>query len=324
MRMDFEGASTSFVSCDFKQDFNAKTLEVTQAKYWEKCVEKNKGLWTDGKVPRRAIPLSPSDAAFLLLPVTDDDFQDAKDLEFPQLLGQIQFPTVYTKMEMRFAISLISRQRSRWSRRSFKILVKALEYGYTTRHIGLLYSCGLDLHGVNKLYAYADSNFAAPRSQGCRITMMNGCAISMTSKRHTTTDTSTCEAEATEFFLCTRDVERLRNLMGEIGLFQQEPTIIYQDNMPAIQIMTNRGSLPNRSKAMDIRVMSGRNKVEDKKVLPVYTSTLKMVADLGTKALDEKQFVFLRDLANGYALVRASGANVELPALVIAAAEIGQ
>ena len=70
--------------------------------------------------------------------------------------------------------------------------------------------------------------------------------------------------------------------------------------------------------------MSGRNKVEDKKVLPVYTSTLKMVADLGTKALDEKQFVFLRDLANGYALVRASGVNVELPALVIAAAEIGQ
>ena len=56
----------------------------------------------------------------------------------------------------------------------------------------------------------------------------------------------------------------------------------------------------------------------------MYTSTLKMVADLGTKALDEKQFVFLRDLVNGYALVRASGVNVKLPALVIAVAEISQ
>ena len=185
------------------------------------------------------------------------------------------------------------------------------------------FSTGLDAHGVNKLYAYADSNFAAPRSQGCRLTMMNGCWISMTSKRHTTTDTSTCEAEATEMFLCTRDVERLRNLMAEVGLFQQEPTIIYQDNMPAIQIMTNRGSLPNKSKAMDIRVMSARNKVEDKKVIPIYVSTLEMLADIGTKALDEKQFVFLRDLANGYALVQARGDVADLPSLIISAAELG-
>ena len=152
---------------------------------------------------------------------------------------------------------------------------------------------------------------------------MNGCWISYTSKRHTTTDTSTCGAEATEFFLCTRDVERLRNLMAEVGLFQQEPTVIYQDNQPAIQIMTNRGSLPNKSKAMDIRVMSARNKVEDRKVLPVYVNTLKMWADIGTNALDEKQFVFLRDLANGYALVRARGGIADLPSLVISAMELG-
>ena len=323
LRVDFEGASNAFVSCDFKQDFVNKTLEVTQAPYWEKCVEKNKDLWPDGKPKHRGTPLSPADGAFLLEPVSDEEWEASKHLDFASILGQIQFPTVYTKLEMRFAISLISRQRSRWSRRSYKILIKALEYGYATRHIGLMFSTGLDAHGVNKLYAYADSNFAAPRSQGCRLTMMNGCWISMTSKRHTTTDTSTCEAEVTEMFLCTRDVERLRNLMAEVGLFQQEPTIIYQDNMPAIQIMTNRGSLPNKSKAMDIRVMSARNKVEDKKVIPIYVSTLEMLADLGTKALDEKQFVFLRDLANGYALVQARGDVADLPSLIISAAELG-
>ena len=323
LRVDFEGASNAFVSCDFKQDFVNKTLEVTQAPYWEKCVEKNKDLWPDGKPKHRGTPLSPADAAFLLEPVSVEEWEESKHLDFASILGQIQFPTVYTKLEMRFAISLISRQRARWSRRSYKILIKALEYGYATRHIGLMFSNGLDRHGINKLYAYADSNFAAPRSQGCRLTMMNGCWISMTSKRHTTTDTSTCEAEATEFFLSTRDVERLRNLMAEVGLFQQKPTVIYQDNMPSIQIMTNRGSLPNKSKAMDIRVMSARNKVEDRKVIPIYVSTLEMLADIGTKALDEKQFVFLRDLANGYALVQARGGAVDLPGLVISAEELG-
>ena len=34
-----------------------------------------------------------------------------------------------------------------------------------------------------------------------------------------------------------------------------------------------------------------------------------MIADLGTKSLSTKQFVFLRDLMNGYALVRASRAG---------------
>jgi hypothetical protein len=75
---------------------------------------------------------------------------------------------------------------------------------------------------------------------------------------------------------------------------------------------------------MDIRVMSARNKVEDKKVTPTYVSTLEMLADIGTKALDEKQFfVFLRDLANGYALVQARGDVADLPSLIISAAELG-
>ena len=98
-------------------------------------MEKNKDQWPDGKPVHRVIPLSPADAAFLLLPVSDEDFQQdfqkAKHLEFAQILGQIQFPSVYTKLEMRLAISMISRQRPKWSEKSFKILIKMLEYeGY--------------------------------------------------------------------------------------------------------------------------------------------------------------------------------------------------
>ena len=40
-----------------------------------------------------------------------------------------------------------------------------------------------------------------------------------------------------------------------------------------------------------------------------YYNTLSMAADIGTKALGEKQFVFCRDLMNGYALAMAGGGN---------------
>ena len=70
--------------------------------------------------------------------------------------------------------------------------------------------------------------------------MMNGAAISFSSKRHTTTDDSTTAAELTELFNCSCDVEGFRNLMDKVGLHQELPTVIFQDNLPAIQIAMNR------------------------------------------------------------------------------------
>ena len=41
--------------------------------------------------------------------------------------------------------------------------------------------------------------------------------------------------------------------------------------------------------------------------MPHGQSTLKMVADVATKPLDQKQFEFCRDVLNGYALAKAAG-----------------
>ena len=132
---------------------------------------------------------------------------------------------------------------------------------------------------------------------------MNGAAISFTSKRHTTTDDSTAAAELTEMYHCACDVEGLRHLMSEVGLHQQLPTVIYQDNMAAIQIAMNRGALAKKTRAMSTRTLSVRNKVEDGKAIPIYLNTLDMVADIGTKALDAATFERHRDVMTGYMVV---------------------
>ena len=49
-----------------------------------------------------------------------------------------------------------------------------------------------------------------------------------------------------------------------------------------------------------------------------------MAADLGTKLFSVRRFKYLRDLVNGYALVRASGRQVDLPALVITLSELNR
>jgi hypothetical protein len=130
--------------------------------------------------------------------------------------------------------------------------------------------------------------------------IMNNAAISFNSKRHTTMDDSTAAAELTEQYLCACDVEGYRNLMQELGLKQDGPTVIWQDNQAAIQIAMNRGSLAKKTRAMDLRVMTVRNKIEDMKVVPMHLRTSEMVTDIGTKALEPKLFAYLRDKLCGY------------------------
>jgi hypothetical protein len=93
--------------------------------------------------------------------------------------------------------------------------------------------------------------------------------------------------------------------MKEIGLEQMEPTPIYQDNQAAIQIATNRGALAKKTRAMEMRTLTIRNKIEDMKVIHLYCETMKMLADLGTKALDPTRFEILRDAITGYGLLES-------------------
>jgi hypothetical protein len=299
-----EGESSEFVSIEIRQDLDNKTLELTQSKYWEKAVERFAEFLPKNNMKDRRVPLSAADERLLTEP-TQEEIRDAEHLPYPNLLGVVQYPSAFTKPEMRYAMSVLSRHRTKWGKKHFACLLKSLEYVFTTRKQGIIYSGFIEKEDLNVLIAYADSSLSVPRSQGCRLVLMNGAIISFTSKRHSTTDDSTAAAELTEQHLCACDVEGLRNLMKEVGLEQADPTKIYQDNQAAIHIANNRGALAKKTRAMDMRTLTVRNKVEDMKVVPVYCETSQMLADIGTKALEPARFELLRDIMTGYALVEA-------------------
>ena len=76
------------------------------------------------------------------------------------------------------------------------------------------------------------------------------------------------------------------------------------------------------SKALSVRVYGLRNRIEDQEVMLKYCNSLAMAADLGTKLFSIRRFKFLRDLVNGYALVRASSRKVNLAAGVVTLSEL--
>jgi hypothetical protein len=319
--MKFQPECRDFISIECKQDLVRKVTELTQCAYWVGVAERFKDYL---RAPFHVqIPLP---QGVVVEPATDEEVEEAKRFPYRQLVGCMAFPSCHTKLEIRFAISLLGRFMQRWSMHHWGVAVHCLKYCIATREIGLMYSAGLDWHGVNVPYAYADSGFTAPRSQGCRATLMNGAVISLTSQKHSTVDVSTTGAELTEAFLASNDIVGFRNLLGELGFVLQAPTVLYQDNQPAIQIAEGRRNLASKTKHMDIRVWKLRERIDDQEIALVYCSTVDMLADIGTKALGPLAFCYLlgplafcylRDCANGYALVRHHHPEYQMCALVV-------
>jgi hypothetical protein len=310
------GVPGEFVGVDFVQDLQCGTMELKAPNYWVNALSKLADHFPNG-IKDRWNPLSIYDEKTMLeSEVTDDEAEEAANLPYREVCGIVSYPASCTKLEMRYAISVCGRHRSKWGKRQFKILLKVFEYGFTTREIGLIYSKGLDKHGDNVLYCYADSGHSLPRSYGCSMPMMNGAAMALSAKRHTITAGSTMQDEAIEYSIATNRVVAFRNMSSEMGFQQGKPTKIYQDNEACIQVMKNRGSLSKQSRHIDRRVLSARNKVEDGETWPEYVHTTGMLADLGTKAFADGQFTYLRDEMNGYALVRRHHPSYPMPSYV--------
>ena len=312
-----EGDSgNDFLSIEIVQDVENHITEIKQPKYWEKGMQRFNEYFPSGPRSRK----TPLPEGINLEPATPSEIDEAKNLPFRQLIGFLQFGAT-TKPEIKYALSVLSQHNKGWSTLHFGCALRTLEYGYESREMGTIYS-DLDKHGVNMLYAYADSNYRPPLSQGARYTMANGGVISSTSSRHKKTNTSTTDAEAEEAYLASNDVVALRKIFEEIGLKQIDPTTIYCDNQPAIHIMENKGSIAKKSKAMATQIFALRDRMIDHEVELKYLSTVEMAADIGTKALGKVKFQLFRDIITGYALVRASKRNYTIPIMAISLQEL--
>ena len=237
---------------------------------------------------------------------TEEEIKEARYSPHAPLLGVMTYPASNCKFEIKLAMSKLGSRRNGWSKKHFEVVLRVFEHAVATCEIGLTYSKGLDPRGENTLHAHAGASLETPRPCGCRIVMCNGAAILFKAKKQTLTAPSTTWAELVTFSDCTLDVRGCRNLIGELGFPQEEPTPIGQDNQSAQTIVNNRGSLGQTSRAMDLKVLSSRNRIEDHEVVTEDTRTDELIADMGTKALPENPFVRYRDIMNGYSLVKAA------------------
>ena len=171
----WENPGTKFTACELKQDLKRGTFEMTQTAYWDAAGKRFSPYLTGHK---KRNPVLPSVVWCDPKTISDEDFKKAKHLPFAELVGTLNYPSQYTKLECQLAVSKLSRYMQKWTVETFATAVGVLGYCITTKKIGLIWSRDLDKHGVNILYSHADSGFNPDRSTGCRYLMANGSVIS--------------------------------------------------------------------------------------------------------------------------------------------------
>jgi hypothetical protein len=209
-------------------------------------------------------------------------------LPYKQIVGSIMYAMTKTRPDVVFAIGMLARYMDTYREAHWKAARRILKYLDTTKEEWLIYKKG----NLN-LEAYVDADFAQCKETRKSVTgyvvRMCGGAISWRSRKQPVVTLSTMEAEYVAASEVAREIVWIRSMLHELGLTQEEPTTIWEDNNSCIA-MANNPDLQDRSKHVDVKYHYVREQVEKNVIKFERVNTKEQVADTLTKALEKKSF----------------------------------
>ena len=191
------------------------------------------------------------------------------------------------------------------SEQCYEAAQSVLLYAGKTRHLSIRYSrqyrvpAAMDSvvqHIRNKggLYSFCDSTWTAPKSTCGYAVFMSGGPIAFSSRKLNVVADSSALAEYSCASACSKETSFVRMLLNELKFTVNGPIVIGVDNTAAITISQKHG-VTKLTKHFDFSVHRIREEVEHLRAHMHWVETYYQVADIFTKALDEKSFLRHRD-----------------------------
>lgn len=221
----------------------------------------------------------------------DTDEFYMRTVPYREVLGALLYISTRTRPDIATAVSLLGKYQAAPCIEHWKSLKTLVRYVHGTINYGLFIPRG-DSTVVLKAWTDADwgRDHDNRRSRSGYIVTLNDAPVLWRSKQQTATALSTTEAEFYSLSLCVREVIWLRMLLTELGLPQDKPTVMFQDNLGTIKWTESVQGLRN-VKHVGIRYHYVREAVESSAIIVQYVSTLFNRADSLTKALIGDIFV---------------------------------
>ncbi len=262
------------------RDLEARTTSLSQSAYIESILARFN--FTDLKPS--SIPIDPS--APLLKsqsPQTLAGKARMANVPYRAAVGSLMYASMGTRPDITFAVSTVAQYLENPGWEHWEAVKRIFRYLGGTRDLRLVY--GGD---VADLVGFADADGASQdhrRAISGYVFMVDGGAVSWSSKKQELVTLSTTEAEYVAATHAVKEALWLRRLISDLfpdGL--SAPTTLYGDNQSAIAL-AHGGQYHSRTKHIDIRYHFIRYIIEAGSIKLIYCPTDEQTADTLTKAL---------------------------------------
>lgn len=275
------GPASFFLGMDIIRDRQARTIKLAQGRLITDLLTKH-GM-TEAKP--LSTPLSPATKL-----TKDGEPLDLQTYGYSQLIGSLMYISICTRPDISQAVGTLARYMACPTVIHWQAAKGVLRYLAGTSTYGITYGPG------SSLELYCDADYAGDidtrRSTTGYVSILNGGAVSWSSRLQPTVAASTTEAEYMAAASAVKEALWLRNLLTDLGL--SYPTIsIKADSQSAIKLLKNP-VFSMRSKHIDVIYHFARERVTRKDVSFSYTKTEGMVADALTKPVPKIKFDFCR------------------------------
>jgi hypothetical protein len=143
------------------------------------------------------------------------------------------------------------------------------------------------------LHAFSDSSWGVPFPVAGYVVMMAGGVISWSSRMLKIVAHSSCEAEYAAGSLAAKELKFIRGLCEDMGFPVHGGIVVGIDNTAAIDTAKDAG-VTKRNKHFDREIHALREETSYLRTLLSFLPTHLQMADIFTKGLDKKQFLYIR------------------------------
>ena len=232
----------------------------------------------------------------------DDAVQDDAPLcdthEYMELLGSLLY-IVKTRPDIAYAVSRMAMRSQGATVKDFRALQRILAYLYDTKELGIYLTTQESLQYT--LVAWSDASYATHSDgrshSGYGFTAQDnesGLFYSRSRKQSNITLSST-EAELYAAVEAAKDILWFRDILAEIGLPQEAPTVLYVDNASLITLASAFSGNHKRVKHFLVRLNFLIEQVDNGTLLFAKVHTGKNVVDGLTKPLGPTEMLPKRD-----------------------------
>jgi hypothetical protein len=276
-----------FVGVQIKQDCFSGRIWLGQSAYCENMLKKF------GMADCKPVD-TPFDPSVNLIKSTDaTELQDAE--KYQSCVGGLLYLSTRTRPDISFAVGCVAKFCSSPNNEHWTAVKRIVRYLKGTPNHGLLF----DKKYASHLVGYCDADWAGDRndrkSTSGHCFLLNGAAVSWSSKKQSCVALSTAEAEYVALSHAAQEAIWLRNLHSDIGVKIIDRIVLYEDNQAAISI-TKNSQFHGRTKHIDIKYHFIRQQVEDGIFELNYCPTGNMPADILTKGICREKFIKFRKI----------------------------